>query len=58
MIFEDNQGAIALSKNTVNRQRLKHIDARYYFIQTVQNTGKAVVKYCSTVNMVLKDSSR
>ena len=30
VIFEDNQGAIALSKNPVNRQRSKHIDVRYH----------------------------
>ena len=51
MIFEDNQGAIALSKNPVNRQRSKHIDVRYHFIRTTQNTGKVVVKYCPTADM-------
>ena len=51
VIFEDNQGAIALSKNPVNRQRSKHIDVRYHFIRTTQNTGKVVVKYCSTADM-------
>jgi len=51
VIFEDNQGAIALSKNPVNRQRSKHIDVRYHFIRTVQSTGKVVVKYCPTADM-------
>ena len=50
-IFEDNQGAIALSKNSVNRQRSKHIDVCYHFIRTVQNTGKVVVKYCPTADI-------
>ena len=50
VIFEDNQGAIALSKNPVNWQRSKHIDVRY-FIRTTQNTGKVVVKYCPTADM-------
>ena len=49
VIFEDNQGAIALSKNPVHRQRSKHIDVRYHFIRTTQN-GK-VVKYCPTADM-------
>lgn len=35
LIFEDNQGTIPLSKNPVNRQRSKHIDARYHFIRNV-----------------------
>ena len=51
VIFEDNQGAIALSKNPVNRQRSKQIDVRYHFIRTTQNTGKVVVKYCPTADM-------
>ena len=52
VIFEDNQqGAIALSKNPVNRQRSKHIDVSYHFIPTVQNNGKVVVKYCPTADM-------
>ena len=51
MIFEDNQGTIALSKNPVKRQRSKHIDIRYHFIRTVKNTVKVVVKYCPTVDM-------
>ena len=52
VIFEDNQGAIALYKNPVNRQRLKHIDVRYHFIRTMQNTGKVLIKYCPTTDMV------
>lgn len=32
-IFEDNQGAIALSKNSVCRQGCKHVDIKYHFIQ-------------------------
>ncbi|KAL1269569.1 hypothetical protein QQF64_031858 [Cirrhinus molitorella] len=33
-IFEDNQGAIALSKNPVCHQRCKHVDVRYHFIRS------------------------
>ena len=32
-ILGDNQGAIALSKDPVNRQRCKHIDIKYHFIR-------------------------
>ena len=33
LIYEDNQGAIALANNPVNRQRSKHIDIRFHFIR-------------------------
>ncbi|KAL9966545.1 hypothetical protein ACROYT_G024633 [Oculina patagonica] len=52
LIFEDNQGTIALSMNPVNRQRSKHIDVRYHFIRNVQNAGKVIIKYCPTADMV------
>jgi len=52
MIYGDNQGAIALSKNPVNHQRSKHIDVRYHFIRTEVNSGKVVVEYCPTADMV------
>ena len=51
-IFEDNQGTIALSKNPVNRQRAKHIDIRYHFIRSAQETGKVTIKYCPTQDMI------
>ena len=49
LIFEDNQGTIALSKN---RQRSKHIDVRYHFIRSAQNADKIIIKYCPTAEMV------
>lgn len=52
LIFEDNQGAIALSKNVANHQRSKHIDIRYHFIRTQLNNGTIVLKYCRTAEMV------
>lgn len=51
-IFEDNQGAIALSKNPVCRQRCKHIDIKYHFVRSVLGDGKIVIHYCSTDGMV------
>ncbi|MCW4346512.1 MAG: reverse transcriptase domain-containing protein [Candidatus Thiodiazotropha endolucinida] len=39
LIFEDNQGTIALSCNPVGRQRSKHIDIRYHFIREVLKKG-------------------
>lgn len=33
IIYEDNQGAIAMSENPVHRQRTKHIDVKYNFVR-------------------------
>ena len=52
LIFEDNQGTIALSKNPVNRSRAKHIDIKYHFIRDEVNKGKVVLEYCPTGEMV------
>ena len=52
LIFEDNQGTIALSKNPFNQPRLKHIDIRYHFVRSAQNAGKIIIKYCPTADMV------
>ncbi|XP_068674749.1 uncharacterized protein [Montipora foliosa] len=52
LIFEDNQGTIALSKNPVNQRRSKHIDVRYHFVRSAQNAGKIIIKYCPTAEMV------
>jgi hypothetical protein len=48
-IYEDNQGAIALSKNPVSRQRCKHIDIKY---NKVLISGKIDIVYCQTEHMV------
>jgi len=51
-LFEDNQGTIALAKNPINRQRSKHIDIRYHFIRNEISSGKVVLQYCPTQDMV------
>jgi len=51
-VYEDNQGAIALCQNPVNRQRSKHIDVRYHFIRREVYASKVVVKYCPTSEMI------
>ena len=51
-IYGDNQGAIALSKNPVNRQRSKHIDVKYHFIRTTLSEGKIDIVYCPSEEMV------
>ena len=54
LIFEDNQGTIASSKNPINRQRSKHIGVGYHFIRNVrvENAGKIIIKYCPVASMV------
>ncbi|KAG7479129.1 Retrovirus-related Pol poly from transposon TNT 1-94 [Solea senegalensis] len=51
-IYEDNQGAIALSKNPVCRQRSKHIDIKYHFVRSAHAEGKISIGYCPTAHMV------
>ena len=51
-IYGDNQGAIALSKNPVNRQRSKHIDVKYHFSRTTLSEGKIDIIYCPSEDMV------
>ena len=51
-IFGDNQGAIALSKDPVNRQRCKHIDIKYHFIRDALHERKIEIHYCPTTDMI------
>ncbi len=51
VIYEDNQGAIALAKNPVGHKRTKHIDMRYHFIREKIDRGQLVLKYRSTKDM-------
>lgn len=51
-VYDDNQGAIALARNPVNRQRCKHIDIKYHFIRETVNSGRISLEYCPTDNMV------
>ena len=52
IIYEDNQGAIALAKNPVSHKRTKHIDIRYHFIRECVNRGSVELKYCPTASMI------
>ena len=51
-ILEDNQGAIALSKDPVNRQRFKHIDIKYHFIRDTLHKKKIEIIYCPTTDLI------
>ena len=52
VVFEDNQGTIALAKNPVKRQRCKHVDIKYHFIRSNVTEGKLSLEYCPTEHMV------
>lgn len=52
IIYEDNQGTIALAKNPVSRQRCKHIEIKYHFVRSTVNNGKVCLEYCPTDQMV------
>lgn len=51
-IYEDNQGAIALSKNPLCRQRCKHVDTKFHFVRSALCDGKLAIEYCPTADMV------
>ena len=52
MIDEDNQGAIALSRNPKHHPRAKHIDVKYHYIRETIERGSIALSYCPTADMV------
>ncbi|KAF3706927.1 Copia protein Gag-int-pol protein Copia VLP protein Copia protease [Channa argus] len=52
IVYEDNQGTIALARNPVNRQRCKHIDIKYHFTRETVNSGRVNLEYCPSEKMV------
>ena len=51
-IREDNQGAIALSKNPVGHGRNKHIDIKKHFIRELTEKGIIALCYTPTLEQV------
>ena len=52
VIFEDNQGAIAIAKNPVSHSRTKHIDIKYHYVREAVQSGIVNLKYCPTEEMI------
>lgn len=50
-IFEDNQSAIAMSKNPQFHGRAKHIDIKFHFIREHVMNGTVKLEYCPTKEM-------
>ena len=51
-LMQDNQGAIAMSKNPVKHTRTKHIDIKYHFIREKLLNNEFKVQYCPTNEMI------
>ena len=51
-IFEDNQGAICLSKNPRDHSRTKHIDIKYHYVRHAVQKGYVDVRHCDTKRMI------
>eukprot|EP00794_Sanderia_malayensis_P007838 gene7838-biopygen6374 len=51
-LYEDNQGAIAISKNSRNSNRTKHIDIKYHFVRESLENNEIKLVYCPTGIMI------
>lgn len=51
-LFEYNQGTIAVARNPENSQRCKHIDIKYHFKREAVNSGRVILEYCPTDQML------
>src|SRR5256885_1880614 len=52
IVHADNQGAIALAKNSEHHARTKHIDVQYHFIREHIVVNRIKLSYLSTHDMV------
>ena len=52
MIYQDNQGTIALAKNPTFHSRTKHIDIKYHFVRDKIKSSELVIEYKATQEMV------
>ena len=51
-VFEDNQGALQLSKNPVSNSNSEHIDVRHHFLRELVRQGEIiVVMFLLSINM-------
>ena len=52
VIFEDNQSAIAMTKNPQFHGRSKHIAIKYHFVRDKVAEGIVKIQYCPTTEMI------
>jgi hypothetical protein len=50
-IYDDNQGCVALTKNSVHHARTKHIDIQHHFVREKVENKEVTIEYCDTNNM-------
>ena len=48
IIYEDNQGCIALSKNHIHHKRTKHINIKYHFVREKVESKEVILEYIPT----------
>ena len=51
LIYEDNQSAIAMTKNPQFHGRAKHIDIKHHYIREQVGQGTITLEYCPTDEM-------
>jgi hypothetical protein len=52
VLYLDNQGAIALTKNEQFKSRTKHVDVKYHWLRELAAAKELKVDYISTEDMV------
>ena len=52
VVQEDNQKAIAMSKNPKFHARTKRIDIKHHFIRDKVENGELILKYCPSNDMI------
>ena len=52
LVYKDNQGAIALSKNAKGNPRTKHIDIKYDYVRDATEKGQVRLEYCPSEIML------
>ena len=53
VLYEDNQGTIALSKNPKSHSRTKHIDIKCHYVREAVEKKETVLVYCATEKMMV-----
>jgi hypothetical protein len=45
LLYNDNAGAVSLTKNTKGNTRVKHIDVRHHYVRDLVEDGKIVIHH-------------
>ena len=51
LLYEDNQAAMKMAKNSFDTRRTMHLDRRAHFIRAQVNDGQIQLSYCPTKEM-------